>query len=60
MTLTLRLDPFDYHHFGIDTLGLRIGEIEQLFSIMECNFINGKVLKPLTALLEAAGYLMGE
>ena len=27
---------------------------------MEINFTNGKTMKPLMALLEAAGYMMGE
>ena len=44
----------------MDHIGLRIGGIEQPFPIMECNFTDSKTLKPLMALLEATGYMMGE
>ena len=57
---SLARDPFHYQHFGMDSIGLRIGAVEQPFPIMECNFTNGKTMKPLLALLEASGYMMGE
>ena len=56
----LALDPFNYRHFGMDRIGLRIVGVEQPFPIMEINFTTGKTMKPLMALLEAAGYMKGE
>ena len=60
MNGNLGLDPFNYHHFRMDHIGLRIGGAEQPFPIMEINLTNSKTMKPLMALLEAAGYMMGE
>ena len=57
---SLTLDPFNYQDFSMDTVGLRIGGVERPFPLIECNFDNGKTMKALVALLEAAGYLMGE
>ena len=56
----LSLDPFNYRDFGMNRIGLRVGGVERPFPIMDCDFTNGKVKKPLLALLEAASYLMTE
>ena len=52
----LRRDPFNYQHFGIDTIGLRVGGVERPYLSFKCNFTNGDNLKPYWALLEMTGF----
>ena len=49
-------DPFNYQHFGLDSIGLRVGGNERPFPSFKCNFQNGDVLKPLWGLLDAVGF----
>ena len=52
----LRRDPFNYQHFSIDTIGLRVGGMEHPYLSFKCNFMNGDILKPYWALLEMTGF----
>ena len=52
----LRKDPFNYQHFGIDTIGLRVGGNECPFLSFKYNFTNGDILKPYWALLDVMGF----
>ena len=52
----LRKDPFNYQHFGIDTIGLRVGGNERPYPSFKCNFTNGDIVKPYWALLDATGF----
>ena len=52
----VRKDPFNYQHFGMDTIGLRVGGNERPYPSFKCNFRNGNILKPYWALLDATGF----
>ena len=52
----LRKDPFNYQHFGIDTIGLRVGGNEHPYPSFKCNFTNGDLVKPYWALLDVTGF----
>ena len=48
----LRKDPFNYQHFGMETIGLWVGGNEHPYPSFKCNFGNGNILKPYWALLD--------
>ena len=52
----IQKDPFNYQHFGLDTIGLQVGGNEWPFPSFKCNFTSGDVLKPYWALLDATGF----
>ena len=52
----VRKDPFNYQHFGMDTILLRLGGNERPYPSFKCNFRNGNILKPYWALLDATEF----